>query len=194
MTKLRISPDGRIRGLWDDEVRLGELGVMRVRRASHVEFDDRLQCWTVREPMRFNRRLFYRLIDNANNEVLHRTTTRAAALCVGARVLPTGWTWMARAVLIHITCSSCSSLSRLIFWPRFPPHIAIALHCMRTEHVWTTPECRWEHTPAACQDCVATASPFVAHSAIRCTSVHQYCGLADDPRRSKSWDRSLPEQ
>ena len=80
MTKLRISPDGRIRGLWDDEVRLGELGVMRVRRASHVEFDDRRQCWTVREPMRFSRRLFYRLIDNANSAVLHQATTRAAAL------------------------------------------------------------------------------------------------------------------
>jgi hypothetical protein len=48
MTKLRITLDGRIRGLWDDDVSLAELGVIRVRRASHVEFDNRLQRWTVR--------------------------------------------------------------------------------------------------------------------------------------------------
>ena len=36
MIKLRITPDGRIRGLWSDEVQLCELGVVRVRRASHV--------------------------------------------------------------------------------------------------------------------------------------------------------------
>lgn len=48
MTKLRITPDGRIRGLWTDDVQLGELGFVRVQRASHVEFDNRLQCWTVR--------------------------------------------------------------------------------------------------------------------------------------------------
>ena len=80
MTRLRITRDGRIRGLWDDDVRLGELGVMRVRRASHVEFDDRRQCWTVREPLRFRRQLFDRLIGNTNGSVLHRATTRAAAL------------------------------------------------------------------------------------------------------------------
>jgi hypothetical protein len=80
MTKLRISPDGRIRGLWDDEVRLGELGVMRVRRASHVEFDARRQCWTVREPQRFSRRLLSQLIGNASSPVLHQATTRASAL------------------------------------------------------------------------------------------------------------------
>lgn len=47
MTKLRITPDGRIRGLWDDDVQLGKLGVLSVRRASHVEFDDNYQQWTV---------------------------------------------------------------------------------------------------------------------------------------------------
>ncbi len=29
MIKLRITPDGRIRGLWSDEVQLCELGVVR---------------------------------------------------------------------------------------------------------------------------------------------------------------------
>ena len=57
MTRLRISPDGRIRSVWDDDVQLGELGVIRVRRASHVEFDDRRQCWTVREAAPRNKRL-----------------------------------------------------------------------------------------------------------------------------------------
>ncbi len=48
MTKLRITPDGRIRGLWDDDVSLCELGAVRVQRASRIEFDNRLQRWTVR--------------------------------------------------------------------------------------------------------------------------------------------------
>jgi hypothetical protein len=48
MTKLRITADGRICGLWDDNVPLGELGAVRVERASHVEFDNGLQSWTVR--------------------------------------------------------------------------------------------------------------------------------------------------
>jgi hypothetical protein len=47
MTKLRITPDGRIRGLWSDDIQLGKLGVLSVRRASHVEFDGECQHWTV---------------------------------------------------------------------------------------------------------------------------------------------------
>ena len=49
MIKLRITPDGRICGLWTDNVQLRDLGALKVRRASHVEFDDRRQCWCVRE-------------------------------------------------------------------------------------------------------------------------------------------------
>jgi hypothetical protein len=40
MIRLRISPDGCIRGLWTDDVGFAELGTMQVRRASHVEFDE----------------------------------------------------------------------------------------------------------------------------------------------------------
>lgn len=48
MIRLRITSSGRIRGLWTDDVRLGDIGVLHVQRASHVEFDERLQCWCVR--------------------------------------------------------------------------------------------------------------------------------------------------
>lgn len=67
MITLRITPDGRIRGLWTDEVALGDLGVLHVRRASHVEFDGHRQRWCVRpahDPAR----------------VLHQSRRRAAAL------------------------------------------------------------------------------------------------------------------
>ena len=82
MIKLRITPDGRIRGLWSDEVQLCELGIVRVRRASHVEFDDRQQCWCVGDalPKTWLSRWLSRLLRHPISRVLHRATTRAAAL------------------------------------------------------------------------------------------------------------------
>ena len=82
MTTLRITPDGRIRGLWTDDVRLAELGTMHVRRASHVEFDDRQQCWCVREaePDCAVRQWLQRLLGLPLGRMLHRATTRASAL------------------------------------------------------------------------------------------------------------------
>ncbi len=71
MTKLHITPDGRIRGLWDDSVPLGELGVVRIERASHVEFDNRLQRWTVRSAHRSGRQ---------RCPVVHQSPSRAHAL------------------------------------------------------------------------------------------------------------------
>ena len=82
MIKLRITPDGRIRGLWTDDVRLAELGTMHVRRASHVEFDDRQQCWFVREaqPVTHLRRWLQRLFGQPTGRVLHRAASRSLAL------------------------------------------------------------------------------------------------------------------
>lgn len=82
MIKLRIMPDGRIRGLWTDEVQLCELGIVRVRRASHVEFDDRQQCWCVRDasPKTWLSRWLSRLLRQPIGRVLHRATSRASAL------------------------------------------------------------------------------------------------------------------
>jgi len=48
MITLRIVPDGTLLGLWTDAVRWTELGPVKVRRASHVEFDEALQRWCVR--------------------------------------------------------------------------------------------------------------------------------------------------
>ena len=48
MIKLRITSDGRVRSLWNDDVDFAALGRLTVRRASHVEFDARSQQWTVR--------------------------------------------------------------------------------------------------------------------------------------------------
>jgi hypothetical protein len=82
MIKLRITPDGRIRGLWADEAQLCELGAVRVRRASHVEFDDRQQCWYVRDasPKRWLSRWLRRSLRRQISPVLHRAATRASAL------------------------------------------------------------------------------------------------------------------
>lgn len=82
MTKLRISTDGHIRGLWSDDVQLGELGIIRVRRASHVEFDDRQQCWCVREaqPTSWLRRLLQALFGWPLGRTLHAASSREQAL------------------------------------------------------------------------------------------------------------------
>ena len=71
MIKLRITPDGRIRGLWSDYIPLGDLGSVHVRRASHVEFDNRLQRWTVRPASRSER---------ISQRVLYQCQARADAL------------------------------------------------------------------------------------------------------------------
>jgi hypothetical protein len=82
MIKLRITPNGRIRGLWADEVQLRELGAVRVRRVSHVEFDDRQQCWYVRDasPKRWLSHWLGRLLRRPVGRILHRAPTRASAL------------------------------------------------------------------------------------------------------------------
>ena len=45
MTKIRITSDGRVCGLWTDQIQFKALGPVRVRRVSHVEFYERYQCW-----------------------------------------------------------------------------------------------------------------------------------------------------
>jgi hypothetical protein len=67
MTRLRITPEGRICGLWSDDVPLTELGVVQVWRASHVEFDVRLQRWCVKYA-------------GGNGDILYHSMTRAGAL------------------------------------------------------------------------------------------------------------------
>ena len=82
MIKLRITPDGRIRGLWTDDVRLTELGVVHVQRASHVEFDGQRQCWTVRPAMSGGplHRWLGRALKLPAASVAHVTASRSDAL------------------------------------------------------------------------------------------------------------------
>ena len=82
MTKLRITPDGRIRGLWDDAIPLADLGSVRVRRASHVEYDNRRQCWTVRPAGGCRPRAGWigRLFGRLTAPAVHHAGTRADAL------------------------------------------------------------------------------------------------------------------
>lgn len=47
---LCIRPDGAIEGLYDDDLRLDELGRLEIRRASSVEFDDATGEWVATTP------------------------------------------------------------------------------------------------------------------------------------------------
>jgi len=80
--KLRISQDGIVTGLWDDQIDWRNLGQLRVTRASHIEFDEQEQVWTVQigQPKGLIRRWLQRLTGRPFGEIPHRTTTRAAAL------------------------------------------------------------------------------------------------------------------
>jgi hypothetical protein len=98
MIKLRISGDGIVRGLWTDAVMFQNLGRVHVRRASHVEFDDSRQCWTVREVSTANafRKLISRLLRRSRPDILFCAGSRSDARAweqehfgPGGR----GWTW-----------------------------------------------------------------------------------------------------
>lgn len=82
MIKLRITHDGRVRGLWSDHLSFSELGIVHVRRASHVEFDQRSQSWFVREavPKKGLCRLLQRLLGRPSGRVLFNAVTRSVAL------------------------------------------------------------------------------------------------------------------
>jgi hypothetical protein len=48
-TTLEVTPDGKVRGLWNDALALPQLGRCTVQRVSYVEFSMHRQCWCVRE-------------------------------------------------------------------------------------------------------------------------------------------------
>ncbi len=82
MTRLRIAPDGTVRGLWTDEIDWPSLGRSSVRRASHVEYCDRRQQWYVRaaRPRSWVRRVLQRALGRRCGEVLFWAKTRPEAL------------------------------------------------------------------------------------------------------------------
>ncbi len=82
MIRLRIAPDGLVRGLWTDEVEFAALGRSHVQRASHVEFDESTQRWLVREavPSIRWRRYVQLLAGRPLGRILHQATSRGDAL------------------------------------------------------------------------------------------------------------------
>ena len=80
--KLRITPNGTVRGLWDDGVDWPSLGRVSVHRASHVEFCPRRQQWYVQngQPRTWLRRALQRLLWRPCGEILHWARSREDAL------------------------------------------------------------------------------------------------------------------
>jgi hypothetical protein len=81
-TTLEVTPDGRIRGLWDDALHLPALGPCVVRRVSYVEFSITQQCWCVHAARSGSwlRRLLHWLIGWPHGDVLHRAPAREPAM------------------------------------------------------------------------------------------------------------------
>jgi hypothetical protein len=86
-TTLEVTPDGRVRGLWNDTLALPELGRCIVLRVSYVEFSMRRQCWCVREarPASWLRRLLQALFGRPLGRTLHAAPSREQALHWEAR-------------------------------------------------------------------------------------------------------------
>jgi hypothetical protein len=82
MTRLRITPNGAVVGLWTDDVEWTMLGRLSVHRASHVEFCQRLQQWYVQvaQPRGWMRRIIQRLTGRPRGEILYWADTRQMAL------------------------------------------------------------------------------------------------------------------
>ena len=82
MIRLRITTDGRLRGLWTDAVDFASIGHTRVRRASHVEFDENRQMWFVREamPRGLVRRFLQFVVRRPIGRILVWAPTRQSAL------------------------------------------------------------------------------------------------------------------
>jgi hypothetical protein len=81
-TTVEVTPDGRIRGLWNDTLALPELGRCIVQRVSYVEFRMHRQCWCVREarPASWLRRLLQALFGRPLGRTLHQAPSREQAL------------------------------------------------------------------------------------------------------------------
>ncbi len=93
---LEITPDGCIRGLWNDALGLPQLGRCIVQRVSYVEFTMHRQCWCVREarPASWLRRLLQALLGRPLGRTLHAAPSREQALHWEARhFAPDGPGW-----------------------------------------------------------------------------------------------------
>ena len=82
MTRIRIDPDGTVRGLWTDEIDWSSLGRIVVRRASHMEFCQRRQRWCVRTgvPRNCLRRVLQCVVHRPLGEIVHWAASREKAL------------------------------------------------------------------------------------------------------------------
>ena len=80
--KIRITPEGTIRGLWDDQIDWPSLGRVSVHRASRVEFCERRQLWYVRDGRARNAlRTFLEIVlRRPFGDVLHWSRSRRDAL------------------------------------------------------------------------------------------------------------------
>lgn len=86
-TTVEVTPEGKVRGLWNDTLALPDLGRCIVQRVSYVEFSMHRQCWCVREarPVSWLRRALQALLGWPLGRTLHAAPSREHALRWEAR-------------------------------------------------------------------------------------------------------------
>ncbi|MDB6027521.1 MAG: hypothetical protein JWM68_3744 [Verrucomicrobiales bacterium] len=65
---MSFDPDGKVTCLWTDKIPLAELGTLKIKRASTIEFNGESQLWEVR------------MGDDPKSPVVHTDTSRAACV------------------------------------------------------------------------------------------------------------------
>ena len=85
--KLRITTDGAVRALHNDELDWAAIGRLNVKRASHVEFCARRQQWIIRtgRPRRWWRQLQHWLLGRPMGEIVFVAYSRTRALAWESR-------------------------------------------------------------------------------------------------------------
>ena len=80
--RILITPEGRVKSLWDNCVDWRALGRVTISRASHIEFCNKKQMWYVKagRPQGWLRRILQRISGYPLGEILHWTNSREEAL------------------------------------------------------------------------------------------------------------------
>ena len=123
VTRLRISTEGNIIGLWDDGIDWHSLGNLTIHRASHVEFCARRQLWYAQRAQSRNalHRFLQCMLNRPFGEVLHWSPTRQEALEWERAYFTTQVIECPRTSRHHITGKRVMSILEAIFtlfaWP-----------------------------------------------------------------------------
>lgn len=94
-TVITFTPDGTGHALYTEAIDLAGIGPLAIQRATTIEFDNKTQCWRVRDPKgspMFNSPSRQECLDwerqylESQEDLTHELSTGAGAVAAGVRV------------------------------------------------------------------------------------------------------------